>query len=290
MKSYIKRLLIALPVCFCAGVGIMSLVPKYYTSTFIIARESEQAVEVNRAITLNQPGEYDLGLARTDNAVHEGGYDVILRSDAFLYDLLGREVSTMDGKWHGTLGEYLNRDRKDELHLEYDSVRGWYSRQAVETIKTLRGAIKSHMDFETHIVTVTCTANDPLIATQIARMLNESLLRTVDQYEQDKMGGVLAQIKARAEEAETAYEQAKAQGAANQESLGEIARSFSRQQVVYEAQMIHHPAYFTLQEPTVTYRKAGPSRWMLPLLLTLLLGAGIVGWEKRDQIILFIRG
>lgn len=290
MKKYQKRLMIVLPLVFCIGVGMMSLLPKNYTSSFVITRESEQAVEVNRAITLNQPGEYDLGLARTDNAVQSNAYATILESDAFLYQLLGAEVHTMDNGWKGSLGAYLNRDENNKLEIAYDTINNWYSKQAVETIKTLRKSIKSKMDYETRLVTVSVTMHDPMVATQVARMVNERLLETIDRYEMDKMNAVLDQIKQRAQEAERAYEAARMAGESDQEVQGEIARSFARQQVVYEAQMIHHPAYMTLSEPTVEYKKSGPSRWKLPLVLTLLLGAGMVGWEKRADIIRFVRG
>lgn len=280
MKKYLRQTLIALPICFCVGVGIMCLIPKYYTSSFVIARESEEAVETNRAITLNQPNEYDLGIARTDNAITVNGYAEILKSDAFLYALLGEEVSTLDKTWHGTLGAFLNHDKK--VDISYDSISGWYSKDAVETMRTLRKSIQSKIDYETRFVTVSCTANDPMVATQLARLVNKALLTKIDQYEHDKMADVLSQLQARTSEAEKAFEAARAQGALNQETLGEIAHSFGRQQVVYEAQMIHHPAYLTLLEPSVEYRKAGPSRWQLPLLLTLLLGAGMIGWNKRE--------
>lgn len=284
MKTYIKRMLIVLPLCFCAGAAIMSLLPKYYTSSFVITQEKEQTMEVNRVFALNKPSEYDLGIVPTEHAFTIEGYGTLLKSDAFLYALLGQEYSTLNGDWQGTLGAYLNRSSKKPLAIEYDNVHGWYSEQAVATIKALRKSIESKVDYETDFMTISCTANDPLVATQLARNVNKALLEAVDQYEHQKMASILAQLKERAQEAELAYEQAKQQGNPNQETLGEIARSLSRQRVVYEAQMIHQPAYTTLQEPTVQYRKAGPSCWKLPLILTLLIGIGMVGWEKRAEI------
>lgn len=285
IQSHKRLFYISLPLCFALLTLVMFFVPKHYTSSFTISRETEKATEDHRALTLNMPSAYDLGIARTDNAVGPNGYLNILQSDAFLYHLLLQPVSTLDGQWQGTLGAYLHRNKKEALDISYDATTQWYSQQAVRYIHVLRKSIEAKINHETLYVTISCTMDDPRVATQVARLVDESLLATIDRYEQEKMQGILHQIQQRTQEAEAAYLKAKQENSDEQETLLEIANSFARQQVIYEAQMMHHPAYMTLSEPTVNYRPSGPSLWQIPLVATLLLALCLLIWVERKLII-----
>lgn len=293
---------ISLPVCFATLVVLVSFMPKMYKSTFVIAPETEQAVEVNRAITLNQPANYDLGIARTDNAIKPYGYSDVLKSDAFLYELLACEVSTLDGSFSGKVGDYLTFHQKQAFWwawinnifgsepqpIDYATPHEWYTRQEVDLINGLRKSITVKMDYESKFVTISCMAQDPAVATQLARHINEHLLRSIDDYETQKMLGMLEQLQIRSDEAEKAYQDALAVGASNAATLKEIVESFKRQQVVLQGQIVHHPAFTTLTEPSFQYRKAAPSRWKMPLVLTLILGICLLAWVNRKEIIRFL--
>ena len=116
----------------------------------------------------------------------------------------------------------------------------------------------------------------------------EHLLRSIDDYETQKMLGMLEQLQIRSDEAEKSYQDALAVGASNAATLKEIVESFKRQQVVLQGQIVHHPAFTTLTEPSFQYRKAAPSRWKMPLVLTLILGICLLAWVNRKEIIRFL--
>lgn len=302
-----KWFYICLPVCLVVCVLLTYTTPKFYKSSFSVAGETQQAIEVNRAITLNQPTNYDLGVARTDNMIKAETYSKMLQSDTLLYACLQEEVSTIDGKYSGTVGHYLTYyfrnnlkgkimrllfDKSDaDKTIGIDPETGVYTPTAVEMIDKLRGLIACEIDWETKLVTVTCTAQDPKVALQIARAVCKHMYRTIDDYELQKMQSVLTQMTTRADLAEKEWLQAKeANRLAEAETLKNIAVSFRRQQVVYEAQMIHQPAFVVVSEPSFEYKKAGPSRVVGPLIITFIFGILMLMWIGRKEIIAYVKG
>lgn len=302
-----KWFYICLPVCLVVCVLLTYTTPKFYESRFIVAGETQQAVEVNRAITLNQPANYDLGVARTDNMIKAETYSKLLQSDTLIYACLQEEVSTLDGKYSGTVGHYLTyyfrnnlkgkitrlllEKKNSDKTIGIDPLTGVYTPTAVEMIDKLRGLITCEIDWETKLVTVSCTAQDPKVAMQIARAVCKHMYTTIDEYELQKMQGVLAQLTAQADQAEKEWMQAKEDNRMSEvETLKNVAGSFRRQQVVYEAQMIHHPAFVVVSEPSFEYRKAGPSRVVGPVIFTFFFGLLMLMWIGRKEIIAYIKG
>lgn len=286
---------ISIPLCFVAVYALMLLIPNEFASSFSIARESEQAVEVNRAITLNQPANYDLGVTRTDNAVSNYGYTKILQSQSFLLSLLDMPVRTADRRFEGTYMTYYMQEMRHlfgqpEATDDTDStaIAGWMSSEQAKAVAYLKSHITSEFDFEAQILTITCLSQDPLVSLMMAQHVNKRLLDVVGQYEQDKMQITLDQLTALTERAEADYHQAAATHAANAQELENAYRAFQRQQIVYEAAMLYHPAFLTLSQPSFSREKAAPHRTKTAAALTLLWALIGLAWMYRKQILRYI--
>lgn len=308
-----KRLFyVGLPVCFVVLFVICLFVPQLFESHFIISRESQQAIEVNRAITLNQPDHYDLGLARTDNAVTRYAYEVIVTSPAFLHRLAQKEVQTLDGCFCGSYGEYVmsyekvsakdwimkqafavlhfirHLGRSEEEHVcEAEPV--WLSKEQMITVEKIEHQISVKMDRQSEFTTVSVRTQDAHVSAMVAAYIEEELRETIKAYEQAKMEAVLEQINAQVILAKENYEQAMSERAADVAVKKAIYESFERQRVTYEAQVLYQPAFCTLSAPAIVYRHVGMGRLKKSLLGTVLIGLMALLWICRREVFEVIR-
>lgn len=276
---------IGLPIVFIALVGSTFLLKKTYASSFVVARETERVKDGYRAMTMHQPEAYDLGILRTENAIDEEAYGTIIHSDAFLQGLLDMNVRTIDGSWEGRYEDYCLREskpqKKEAEHIEDQRIH-WKNRGQEAIKKSLSKAIKAELDYETRLVTITCTDHDPLVATTIAENVEEQLKKYIEAYQQGKMEEALAQLSAATAQAKAEWEQDRTK------EKEAIYTSFARQEVVYKAQMIYSPAFAVVAAPSFSYQKVAPSRWKMPLVLTLLLGIGVWCWDNRKKLAKYI--
>lgn len=282
MKKEIKYW-VGLPVVFVVLAGATFLIPKTYESHFTLAVESEQAVEHNRVMTLHRPENYDLGVIRTDNVMSNYAYKEIVRSDDFIRGLIEMDVRTMQGDWEGTYYDYCTKYKKREIRSGKPVAKHegmpWVSEEEETVARELRNSIKVEVDYETELVTITCSSKDPLVSTMMAMSVREHLQEWIANYEQAKMEVALSQLHGLTETARKEWEE---DGSKEKE---EIYKSFQRQEVVYKAQMMYVPAFTMVSEPSFSYRKVAPSRWKWPLVITVLIGGCIWGWENREKLI-----
>ncbi len=271
------------------------LFPKTYKSTFVIMTEPNTPMESNRVMTFNHPENYDLGITQTRNMLDANAYKEIVCSEQFLRPLLTMHVRTVDGQFDGTYSDYClhymgqpigskiirrileSKNNITSTPSSQISALPWTKEE--ENVKnSLIKAINAEMDYETWFVTITCSSQDPLVSTMMATEIKRALLSYAESYQRQKMQVGLTQLITLTEQAKVDYEQNKT---AEKEA---IYKSFQRQKVVFEAQMNFYPAFTILSEPTFSYRKTSPSRWKMPLILTILIGLSIVGWEHKKEI------
>jgi len=278
---------VGLPALFVMLVASTFLIDKTYESTFVIARETERVRDGYRAMTMHQPESYDLGILRTENAMNENSYGKILQSDPVLQALINTQVRTLDGEFEGSYADYCIKDCKKKttkkvMKIVDDSLVRWKSIEQEAIKKKMAKSIKATVDYETRYVTVKCTANDPLVATMIAEAVKVELLYYIESYQQDKMHMALEQLSASTAQAKKEWE---AEPSKEKEA---IWKSFERQEVIYKAQMQYVPAFAVLAEPSFSYTKVAPSRWKMPLIITLLIGIGIWGWDNRKKLMKYV--
>jgi len=274
---------VGLPVCFVVLVGSTFLMKKTYESTFVVAHETEEVNDEYRSMTMHQPENFDLGIMRTENAMDEHAYSKILLSDPVLKTLMNTQVRTLDGGFEGSYLDYCLKDNTGKkpakaIKMVDDSLICWKSPEQEAIKKQLSKAIKVTMDYESRFVTIKCRANDPLVATMLAQAAKVELLYYIESYQQDKMRIALTQLSATVDQAKAVWE-------ANPNSENEtIYKSFARQEIIYKAQMQFVPSFAVLAEPSFSFSKVSPSRWKMPLAVTLLLGIGFWCWENKKKL------
>ena len=280
---------IGLPTCFVCLVALTFLIPKTYQSQFIIVRESEPI----HAMTINRPENYDLGVERTDNVFNVHSYKELVTSDSFLKELMNVTVCTIDGQWKGSYADYIRHQNHSKLIACYSLKKKdlntcnqmdvtWSSKEE-ESIKfNLQKVIDMEVDYETGFLSVRFVSRDPLVSTMMAQAIHDRLLTAIEQYQQGKMQLTLQQLKHITDQAKEDYQNA----TSPEEKVVKrtIYESFARQEVIYKAQMIYHPAFVTIAEPSFSYKKVAPKRFTIPFIITLLLGCCLFGWEKREFI------
>ena len=286
--------LVFLGVCFVAFFALTFLSPRQFESRFVIAQETEQAIEHNRVMTLNRPENYDLGVVRTDNMFDAFAYKELVVSDAFLRQLVDERVRLLDGSWEGTYGEYVQQQKSLLARLmarrgagaRGDSALLWQSPEQEKVKIALLKAIDTEVDFETEFLTITFTSQDPFVSTTMAKAIQRNLLTYVENYQQEKMAITLEQLHALSERAKADY---LAATDADEKAVKEqIYLSFARQEVIFDAQSMYRPAFVTIAEPSFSYGKVAPKRFKLAFLLTALLACALIVWKKWNLIKAFL--
>lgn len=277
---------IGLPICFVILCGTSFLLPKTYQSVFVIAQEREDAPRGYQSLTLHDPAQYDLGILRSLNEIEMEAYSTIISSDAFLSGLLDMPVRTLDGSFDGSYSDYcllnkISKDSKKPTVRAKNEYVHWSSTQQEQIKSKLFKSIKVEVNHAAELVTITCKAHDPLVATMIANHVLEHLRSQIEKNQLDKKQQILNQLSAVTAQAKADYEQDPTK------EKEAIYKSFAKQEVVYKAQMSYSSAFVVLAEPSFSYKKEGPSHVKIPMLLTLLIGLCVCAVDKRREIVAF---
>lgn len=294
----------ALPVCFVVVFALMLCIPRTYSSRFSFAEESQQPIENYRVMTLNNPSNYDLGLAQTRSAIDRFGFGELISSSQFLQSLFLMPVSTLDGSFEGTYADYVCmgqrkpfwskaktwisnllkgqsidlspvQPQKDGLHL---------SRREAGVLSNMRDQIRFKVDDHTDVATVEVRTQDPQVSAEVAHYIEQQLHAYANTYQQQKMQKTLEQMEQITREAEAAWKESERTHASDIQLRKSIYESFYRQQLVYQAQMMSRPALVTLSDPTINYRPVAPHRMLVALLVTFLVALGMGAWFCRREI------
>lgn len=294
----------ALPLCFIVIFALMLCIPRSYSSSFSFVVESQQAAERNSVMTLNDPSNYDLGLTQTRSAIDGFGYGELIYSSQFLQPLFLMPVSTVDGSFEGTYADYvytamrkpfwlkakswivnLFKGEKKDLSPVQPSIDGLHlSRRQAGVLFDIRKQILFKIDDHTDVATVEIRTQDPLVSAQVAHYVEQQLSQFAMTYQQQKMQRTLDQMVNITRDAEEAWHESERTHASDIHLRKGIYESFYRQQLVYQAQMMSHPALVTLSDPIINYRPVAPRRTIVSLLVTFLVALGMGAWFCRHEI------
>lgn len=283
LKAHKWVLIAAAPVMLIAVYLFLLHVPNKYTTTLKVLVETQQAADLNRVLTLNRPENYDLGIVRTDNPFNRRNYSEMIQSPQILCPLLDKEVSTLDGSYKGSLAEFLYPDPKQQVAVLDTSVLSPYE---VKLIKKLKNCISVSLDLQSNVLSVQVTTTDALVSVQIARYLEKEILVFIHEYELNKMQQTFDKLVALTSQAELDWKQAVKQGDAQAKVRQQVYDSFSRQQIVFAAQMATlHPSICTLSDPMIDYTPSSPHRFRTAVLLAILIEVLLGAWFCRREII-----
>ena len=290
-RIYSKRVFLYwfIPAVLLTSWGLTFSVTTYYTCTVTMAPEDIRANEQNRAMTLNRPENFDLGVSRTANSISPENFDEIVRSTAFLCNILTTPVMTKDTSfcgtyysylatqyvypWHKAAMRFLRGKKRLTLDDPLPELDPFYLRGAAGDVMNLaQKHISCSTDRRTDLITLNIEAQDKLVAALVAQAVTDELQRAISDYHRGKMEVTAVNLKAQVARTYEEYEQAVQAGDSKRAAmLWEAYNAFQRQAIILEAQILDYKTFAVLQNPSVPQQKTGPHHITLAVIITALV-------------------
>jgi len=203
-----KLFYLTLPVTFVLACLIILPVPRYYTCQVKLAPESnEPSVSGGSLSSLASSFGIDVGGSLLSNdAISPELYPDLMKSNDFSVSLFDIKVKSKDGKINTTYYDYLDKKQKVIWWgFLIESVKNLFkskepagqgngntvnpfmlTKRQTEIIDMIQGNIKCAVDKKTDVITISATAQDPLICAVIADSIRAKLQSFITDYRTNK--------------------------------------------------------------------------------------------------------
>lgn len=314
------------------GVIVAFSMPLGFTSTVKLAPESGRSGLGGELNSLASLVGVNLGSGnKTNDAFYPIMYPDICASNDFVIPLWNMHVSTADHSLTTTLYDYLAHHQKSTwwfkglywlTHLfskEDEAEQGGPSSDPSTNVDpfhlnkeqdhvagAIKNMIKCAIDKKTDVISITVTAQDPLVAATVADSVQHALQAFITDYRTTKARQDLEYMEKLFDEARTEYEQARLRYTSYADSNNElILESYKAKQDDLEndmqlryniySQMAQRlelakakvqeetPAFSVIQSATVPLKKSKPKRMTIVLGLMFLTFAGSVLWAMNHE-------
>lgn len=316
-----------LPVVFIVSCLLIICVPRYYISEVKLAPELDNSMGGGALGSIASSFGFNLSDMQTTDAISPLLYPDLMEDNAFVADLFPIKVRTEDGTIETDYYTYLKK---------YQSTAWWnypirwvkrlfkekskngngdgtfdpynIGKDVNDVVEAIRGKILLNVDKKTSVITISVTAQDPLVCKIMADSLRTKLQDFITAYRTNKAcvdvayyEGLVAEAKKEYEDIRTSYIQ---YSDANQDVLLERVRA--KQEDLENEMQLKYNAYSTLctqlqmakakvQERTpaftvikgaaVPVKPAGPKRMIFVLGMMFLSFIGISLWLCRGQLL-----
>lgn len=278
-----------IPITFIVIWVLTFSVPTYYSCSTSLSTEQMRSTEVERAMTINHPENFDLGLAPLAYSIVPDDYVEVINSTDFLCKLLLTPVLTKDSSFAGTYYEYLATQYRYPWHKSIKrflqgkkqplpgeplpELDAFYPKGLVaEVIALTRKNIGCEVDHTTKLTTISVVAQDPLVAALVAQATSDNLQQVTSQYYLSKSEEVYEHIQDQLVFLHAEYNEAMEHNdQAYAEMVSQAYTSFRRQAIVFNAQLRYYRVFTTLNNVSVPTEKAGPRHLTLAVIGTFLL-------------------
>lgn len=320
-------------VSAAVGLVVAFSIPKEYTAKVLLAPETSSRMTSNISSLASMVG-LNLGDKMSGDAIYPEIYPELITSMDFLTQLFPMQVATKDGKVKTTYYDYIATKQKIAWWLYpiawvknlmprtqetvADSVAASFPRQFIEltlheyeVAMVMSSCIKCNIDKKTSVISITTTAQDPLVAATLADSVKNKLQTFITRYRTNKARNDLAYMQKLFEEAKAQYAKARqnygAYSDANQELILASYRTKQEDlenemqlqyniytQVMQQLQMAKAkvqektPAFTVVQSAVIPIRKSNTPRAYI-FLTFLIMGVGlriVVLGIKNKQILL----
>ena len=309
------------------GVIVAFSMPLGFTSTVKLAPESGRSGLGGELNSLASLVGVNLGSGnKTNDAFYPIMYPDICASNDFVIPLWNMHVSTADHSLTTTLYDYLAHHQKSTwwfkglywlTHLfskEDEAEQGGPSsdpstdvdpfhlnKEQDHVAGAIKNMIKCAIDKKTDVISITVTAQDPLVAATVADSVQHALQAFITDYRTTKARQDLEYMEKLFDEARTEYEQARLRYTSYADSNNElILESYKAKQDDLEndmqlryniySQMAQRlelakakvqeetPAFSVIQSATVPLKKSKPKRSIIVLAMMILSFMGTLLW------------
>lgn len=203
-----KKYLIPVGTTLIAFYLLMCCVPRYYSVKVMLAPEYETPSVGGGLSSLASMANINLGsLGGSNDAITPTIYPDLMKSTDFIVPLFDVKVTTSDGKFSGPYSTYLKEACKApwwDMAMMYvgslisskDEGGGTGEAQRIdpfhltkkqkEMADAISAGIACTVDKKTDVISITTTAQDPLVAAQLADTIRERLQDFITEYRTHK--------------------------------------------------------------------------------------------------------
>ena len=222
-----------LPITFVVSSALILCVPRYYTTSVVLAPETENNNDISSLEPLLSNFGIGIGSMSRQDAIYPQIYPKVFESPDFLTQLFATHVETNDGEFSGTYYEYITTHQKlpfwNKLfnaikHLfaskeemgqggRPDAKKGnvevfWLNRQQLSAVEKMKKDIICVVDKTPEIVSITVSAQDKLVCAMVADAVCVKLQHFMTDYRTQKAQVDIKYYEAVTEEAQREYTEA----------------------------------------------------------------------------------
>ena len=236
LRLHRKVYFVSMPIVAVLGYLLIMCVPRYYTSSVILAPESSDFSGGGFSSALSSLGMGSLSKIANNDAISFEGYPDLISSNNFIVKMFPVDVITKKGDVSTTYYDYLAKHTK---HAWWDSIIGYfknmfeaktgdtYSGKANEKIDVfsmtkkqqdiaglIRNSISCSIDQKTNAITISVNDQDPRVCATIADKTSKKLLESIIDYRTRKAKNDYLYYKRLCDKAQHNYERARQKYAA----------------------------------------------------------------------------
>lgn len=297
-----------LPVVFILSCIYIFSKPRYYTSDTKLAPELGNSMSGGTLGSIASSFGIDLGEMQTSDAITPLLYPDLMEDNKFVAELFNIKVVAEDGEINTTYYDYLDKKQKKawwsypiswikNLFKSKDTKKGgkgkfdpyYLSRKQDGVVNVMRDNILLKVDKKTGVITISATAQDPLIAKSLADSVRVKLQTFITDYRTNKSRIDEQYYKKLVDEAKADYDKARRLYSSYADANMEVTlESFRAKQTDLENDMqLNYNTYTTLM---AQYQMANAKVQERTPAFTILKGASVPIKPAGPKRMLFVAG
>lgn len=300
------------------GLVVSFSIPKSYKSKVMLSPEtSYSAKSLGNLGTITSMLGANINMG--EDAINPQYYPNVLQSKKFLVSLFDIEVESIDGSIKTSLYDYCKNYQKEpwwsiQNHLKALSSKkqsnennskkmptAYLTKEQSKIADMIKDMLTCNIDPKDGFITITATAQDPLISTELVDSVSNRLQQFIIEYRTSKARHDLNYIKGLYEEAERKYKESRIRYAKYSDSYSKvILKSYSTQEEELENQMQldyniysqlaqqmqaakgrvleRTPVFAIIEAATVPLKKDAPKRMLIMLAYFAIALMGTTAW------------
>ena len=305
-------------IAIVIGLVVSFSIPKSYKSKVMLSPETSYGTKSFGnlgSITSMLGANINMG----EDAINPQYYPNVLQSKKFLVSLFDIEVESIDGSIKTSLYDYCKNYQKEPWWSIQNPLKALSSKKQSEenngkkmptayltkeqskVADMIKDMLTCNIDPKDGFITITATAQDPLISTELVDSVSNRLQLFIIEYRTSKARHDLNYIKKLYEEAEKKYKESRIRYARYSDSYSKvILKSYSTQEEELENQMQldyniysqlaqqmqaakgrvleRTPVFAVIEAATVPLKKDAPKRMLIMLAYFAIALMGTTAW------------
>ena len=309
-----KKYILPLTLTIVISSAIMLCIPRYYQVQVMLAPEyTNGGGSMGGLSSVANMFGVNLSNMNSSDAITPMFYPDLMSSTDFLVPLMDVQVETADGSFKGRYVDFLTKKQTAPFWtLAIAKVKSWIkeperlnpnkgykpdpfrlTKAEDKVVQGIASSISCNVDKKTDVITITTTAQDPLVAAQLADTVKQRLQNFITDYRTKKARNDVEHITNLSQEAHQKYLEKCKEYAhfcdthqdvfmqsyrTQQDQLENEVQmaytaysSLAQQKIMADSKLQERtPAFTTLQNASVPVKHAGPKRMFTVAALTLL--------------------